>query len=88
MAETTHFGERTVPLEDKQGLVNDVFHAVADRYDLITVLLSFGQVWRTGANEATSIQFIDDVTINGQALPTDQVAGAQKWTGIVGERIG
>ena len=32
--ETTHFGERTVPLEEKQGLVNDVFHGVADRYDL------------------------------------------------------
>ena len=29
----THFGRRTVPLEEKQGLVDDVFHKVASRYD-------------------------------------------------------
>ncbi len=48
MAETTHFGERTVPLEDKQGLVNDVFHAVADRYDLMNDLMSGGvhRLWK------------------------------------------
>ena len=33
-AQTTHFGTRTVPLGEKQGLVNDVFHKVAARYDL------------------------------------------------------
>ena len=27
--QTTHFGFRDVPLEDKQTLVNDVFHSVA-----------------------------------------------------------
>jgi hypothetical protein len=32
-------------------------------------LVPFDKVWRTGANEATSITFSDDVTINGQALP-------------------
>jgi hypothetical protein len=32
-------------------------------------LVPYGQVWRTGANEATTISFSDDVTINGQALP-------------------
>lgn len=48
MAETTHFGERTVPLEDKQGLVNDVFHNVADRYDLMNDLMSGGvhRLWK------------------------------------------
>ena len=48
MAETTHFGERTVPLEEKQGLVNAVFHGVADRYDLMNDLMSGGvhRLWK------------------------------------------
>ena len=48
MTATTHFGERTVPLEDKQGLVDDVFHAVADRYDLMNDLMSGGvhRLWK------------------------------------------
>ncbi|MDB5540974.1 MAG: UbiE [Devosia sp.] len=48
MGETTHFGEQTVPLEDKQGLVNDVFHRVADRYDLMNDLMSGGvhRLWK------------------------------------------
>jgi hypothetical protein len=31
-------------------------------------LVPYDQVWRTGANEATTIAFSDDVTINGQKL--------------------
>jgi demethylmenaquinone methyltransferase/2-methoxy-6-polyprenyl-1,4-benzoquinol methylase len=47
-AETTHFGERQVALEDKQGLVNAVFHGVADRYDLMNDLMSVGvhRLWK------------------------------------------
>ncbi len=46
--ETTHFGFRDVPLDDKQRLVNDVFHSVARRYDLMTDLMSGGlhRVWK------------------------------------------
>jgi len=46
--QTTHFGDREVALEDKQGLVNAVFHGVADRYDLMNDLMSFGihRVWK------------------------------------------
>src|SRR6201993_3257900 len=33
--QTTHFGFRDVPLDEKQGLVNEVFHSVASRYDLM-----------------------------------------------------
>jgi demethylmenaquinone methyltransferase / 2-methoxy-6-polyprenyl-1,4-benzoquinol methylase len=41
-AEETHFGYKQVPLGEKQGLVDDVFHKVADRYDLMNDLMSFG----------------------------------------------
>lgn len=46
--ETTHFGARQVALEDKQGLVNAVFHGVADRYDLMNDLMSGGvhRLWK------------------------------------------
>jgi demethylmenaquinone methyltransferase/2-methoxy-6-polyprenyl-1,4-benzoquinol methylase len=45
---TTHFGARTVPLEEKQGLVNDVFFKVASRYDLMNDLMSGGvhRIWK------------------------------------------
>lgn len=41
-SEETHFGEQTVPLAEKQGLVDDVFHSVARRYDLMNDLMSGG----------------------------------------------
>ena len=44
----THFGRRTVRLDEKQGLVDAVFHKVADRYDVMNDLMSFGlhRVWK------------------------------------------
>ena len=46
--QTTHFGFRDVPLDDKQMLVNQVFHNVASRYDLMNDLMSLGlhRVWK------------------------------------------
>lgn len=40
MAETTHFGFENIPLGEKQGRVDDVFHKVASRYDLMNDLMS------------------------------------------------
>ncbi|MBV8764164.1 MAG: bifunctional demethylmenaquinone methyltransferase/2-methoxy-6-polyprenyl-1,4-benzoquinol methylase UbiE [Hyphomicrobiales bacterium] len=46
----THFGFSTVRLDEKQGLVDDVFRQVARRYDLMNDLMSFG-VHRAWKNE-------------------------------------
>ena len=48
MAETGHFGASQVPLAAKQALVDDVFHGVARRYDLMNDLMSFGlhRAWK------------------------------------------
>jgi demethylmenaquinone methyltransferase/2-methoxy-6-polyprenyl-1,4-benzoquinol methylase len=48
MPEDTHFGYRQVPLGDKQALVDDVFHSVAGRYDLMNDLMSAGlhRAWK------------------------------------------
>jgi demethylmenaquinone methyltransferase/2-methoxy-6-polyprenyl-1,4-benzoquinol methylase len=45
---TTHFGFRDVAVSDKQTLVNEVFHSVARRYDLMNDLMSAGlhRVWK------------------------------------------
>src|SRR5262245_27829354 len=47
-SEQTHFGFRDVPLADKQALVDDVFHSVALRYDLMNDLMSGGlhRAWK------------------------------------------
>src|SRR4051794_22718384 len=46
--EETHFGYSTVPLQEKQGLVDNVFHKVATRYDLMNDLMSMGvhRAWK------------------------------------------
>lgn len=48
-------------------------------------IVPYDKVWRTGANEATTIAFTDDVTINGQPLPKGTyslhtIPGKDEWT--------
>jgi hypothetical protein len=48
-------------------------------------LVPYGQVWRTGANEATTIQFSTDVTVGGKQLPAGTyslhtIPGKDSWT--------
>jgi len=48
-------------------------------------LVPFGEVWRTGANESTTIEFSTDVTVQGKTLAKGvyslfTIPGATDWT--------
>jgi demethylmenaquinone methyltransferase/2-methoxy-6-polyprenyl-1,4-benzoquinol methylase len=47
-AESTHFGYKTVPVEEKASLVKGVFDSVATRYDIMNDLMSAGmhRLWK------------------------------------------
>ena len=51
MSDTTDFGFRTVAIDEKQPLVDDVFRSVARRYDLMNDLMSGGmhRIWKDAA---------------------------------------
>jgi hypothetical protein len=42
--------------------------------DVFNNLVPFGKIWRTGANENTTISFSDDVVIDGKTLPKGKYA--------------
>ena len=48
MTKSTHFGFETVPEEDKASRVAEVFHSVANKYDLMNDLMSGGlhRIWK------------------------------------------
>ncbi|OBX07016.1 ubiquinone biosynthesis methyltransferase UbiE [Gallibacterium salpingitidis] len=56
--EVTHFGFKTVAKAEKQKLVANVFHSVADKYDLMNDLLSFGihRVWKRFTIDCSSVR--------------------------------
>ena len=56
-------------------------------------LVPFGQVWRTGANEATSFVTDTDLTIGGKDVPAGSytiftVPTEDKWTLIINKKTG
>jgi hypothetical protein len=56
-------------------------------------LVPFGQVWRTGANEATTFVTSSDVVVGGKTVPAGSytiftVPAADKWTLIVNKKTG
>jgi len=56
-------------------------------------LVPFGQVWRTGANEATTFVTNADLMVGGTAVPAGSytlftIPGADKWTLILSKKTG
>ncbi|CCK71396.1 2-hexaprenyl-6-methoxy-1,4-benzoquinone methyltransferase KNAG_0G03380 [Huiozyma naganishii CBS 8797] len=68
---TTHFGSKTVPTEQKEKLVGNVFSSVASKYDVMNDVMSLGihRLWKDHfinkldpgkrANSRDPMQFID-----------------------------
>jgi hypothetical protein len=55
-------------------------------------LVPFGKVWRTGANQATTLTFGDPVTIGGTLIPAGKygllsIPGADEWTLIITHQL-
>jgi hypothetical protein len=56
-------------------------------------LVPFGEVWRTGANDATTFVTSADVSVGGKAVPAGNytiftVPAADKWTLIINKKTG
>jgi demethylmenaquinone methyltransferase/2-methoxy-6-polyprenyl-1,4-benzoquinol methylase len=56
---TTHFGFREVPEAQKSGMVADVFHSVAGKYDLMNDVMSLGihRLWKRFAVEHSGVRY-------------------------------
>ena len=55
---TTHFGYKTVNVEEKAGKVAEVFHSVAGKYDLMNDLMSAGvhRLWKRMTIEMSGVR--------------------------------
>ena len=54
-------------------------------------LVAYGDIWRTGANSATTISFSDEVSINGVKIPAGKyglltIPGEKEWTLIISKQ--
>jgi demethylmenaquinone methyltransferase/2-methoxy-6-polyprenyl-1,4-benzoquinol methylase len=80
--ETTHFGYEQVPVTDKASKVADVFHSVADKYDIMNDLMSAGvhRLWKRYTIETSGAKKGD--TILDLAGGTGDLAA--KFARIVG----
>ena len=81
-SQTTHFGYEQVATEEKQGKVAEVFHSVADKYDVMNDLMSAGvhRLWKRYTIETSGAKKGD--TILDLAGGTGDLA--IKFTRIVG----
>lgn len=55
-------------------------------------LVPYGKVWRTGANQATTLNFTDEVIIGGTKIPAGKyglvsIPGAAEWTFIITKQL-
>jgi hypothetical protein len=56
-------------------------------------LVPYGQIWRAGANEATTLVVGSDVTVRGKAIPAGSytiftIPGEDKWTLVISKKTG
>ncbi len=79
---TTHFGYKTVNADDKASMVRGVFDSVANKYDVMNDLMSFGvhRLWKRFAIELAGVR-------KGQRI-LDLASGtgdlADRFAGLVG----
>ena len=79
---TTHFGYKEVPVDQKSGLVREVFDSVAGNYDLMNDLMSLGvhRAWK------------QDFVANSGVQPGDRVLDLAGGTGdisaLMSKRVG
>ena len=61
--QTTHFGFQNIPLGDKAGRVAEVFHSVADQYDVMNDLMSLGihRLWKRATIEHSGVKYAHTV---------------------------
>lgn len=65
-----------------------IFGAASDK-----ALVPYGEIWRTGANEATTFVADTNVTVGGKAVPAGSytiftIPNADKWTLIINKKTG
>ncbi|MGJ8685251.1 MAG: DUF2911 domain-containing protein [Nonlabens sp.] len=74
---------------DNQAIARVIYSRPSKRdRDVFGGLVKYGEVWRTGANEATEIDFFKDVTINGTLVKAGAysiytIPGEDQWTFIL-----
>lgn len=61
--DTTHFGFKTVPEHEKQAKVGEVFHSVAQKYDVMNDVMSAGmhRLWKQFALDTSGVKAGDKV---------------------------
>ena len=80
--DTTHFGFRDVPVAEKQKLVGKVFSSVAQKYDLMNDLMSFGihRLWKR--------YFVATAGVRAGDRVLDLAGGTGDIAALLRERVG
>jgi hypothetical protein len=80
-------------LADGKAVMVDYSSPRAKGRKIFGSLVPYGQVWRAGANEATSLVTSSDITIGGKAVPAGKytiftVPAEDKWTLVISKKTG
>lgn len=85
---TTDFGYQTIPLSEKNSRVDEVFHSVASKYDLMNDLMSFGlhRLWKKFAVQLAQLRMGDSV-LDVAGGTGDLIKACAKYIGPQGKAI-